>query len=110
MADTSTVQGQGNTNTAERQGTAQIASIEQSGTQGRTYTQAEVDKLLGGYVEQGEVNRLVVTKWPASLKGKRLMYQGHEQGKGWTKPCAEGQWCGTRGKSKRLEAVRIWIE
>ena len=45
-----------------------------------------------------------------SLKGKKLCYQGHVQGIGWDKVCSEGQWCGTRGKKKRLEAVRIWFE
>ena len=43
-------------------------------------------------------------------KGQKLLYQAHIQGIGWSGVCSEGQWCGTRGKGKRIEAVRIWIE
>ena len=75
MADTNTAQGQGNANTAEGQGTAQTASIEQSGMQERTYTQAEVDELLGGYVEQSEVNRLV----GEARRKTRSKFEGYDE-------------------------------
>lgn len=39
--------------------------------------------------------------------GKKLYYQGHVQGIGNTAVCSEGEYCGTRGQSKRLEALRI---
>lgn len=42
--------------------------------------------------------------------GVRVMVQPHVQGIGWTDPVGAGKWAGTRGKSKRLEAVRIWLE
>lgn len=42
--------------------------------------------------------------------GKKLKYQGHCQTYGNTKICSEGEFCGTRGESKRLEAIRIWFE
>lgn len=42
--------------------------------------------------------------------GKKLYYQGHCQTYGDTKICKEGEFCGTRGQSKRLEAIRMWFE
>ena len=70
------------------------------------------DPIIGttGQARRCEAIRLVVTKWPDSLKGRKLCYQGHVQGVGWDRVCSEGEWCGTRGQSKRLEAVRIWFE
>lgn len=70
------------------------------------------DPIIGttGQARRMEALRLVVTKWPDSLKGKRLRYQGHVEGIGWMDPVSEGQWCGTRGQRKRLECVRIWFE
>lgn len=41
--------------------------------------------------------------------GKKLQYQGHGQNYGDTKVCNEGEMCGTKGKSLRLEAIRIWL-
>lgn len=60
-----------------------------------------------GQARRMEAVRLTCTK---NSTGKALRYQGHVQGAGWGKVCSEGEWCGTRGKSKRLEAVRIWFE
>lgn len=73
---------------------------------------SQTDPIIGtvGQSRRMEALRLVVIKWPESLKGKKLCYQGHVQGIGWDKVCHEGEWCGTRGKKKRLEAVRIWFE
>ena len=62
-----------------------------------------------GEARRGEAIKLEVTKWPENLKGKKLYYQGHMQGIGWGSVCEEGQWCGTRGQARRLEAVKIWI-
>lgn len=41
--------------------------------------------------------------------GKILKYQGHIQDIGWGPVCVAGQRCGTKGQSKRLEAIRIWL-
>jgi len=73
---------------------------------------SSTDPIIGtvGQARRMEAIMLRVTKWPTALKDKRLMYQGHVQDAGWTKPCTEGQWCGTRGEGRRIEAVRIWIE
>lgn len=75
MADTNTAQGQGTTDTATEQGTTQTATIEPSGSKERTYTQAEVDELLGGYVEQSEVNRLV----GEARRKARSKYEGYDE-------------------------------
>lgn len=42
--------------------------------------------------------------------GKRLRVQAHVQDVGWMEPVGAGEWAGTRGKSKRLEATRMWFE
>lgn len=42
--------------------------------------------------------------------GKKLRYQGHVQNQGDTPICKENEFCGTRGRSLRLEAIRIWFE
>ena len=42
--------------------------------------------------------------------GKSLKVQAHVQDVGWQEPVGEGEWAGTRGKGKRLEAIRIWFE
>lgn len=67
------------------------------------------DPIIGtkGVSRRMEAIRLVQTK---PLKGRKLYYRGHVEGTGWTKVCHEGEWCGTRGKSKRLEAIQIWYE
>lgn len=70
-----TANGQG-TNTPDTEGTTQTAPIEPSGQQaGRTYTQAEVDELLGGFVEQSEVNRLV----GEARRKARQKYEGYDE-------------------------------
>lgn len=66
---------QDTTNTPNGEGTTQTGSADQSGTQERTYTQAEVDELLGGYVEQGEVNRLV----GEARRKARSKYDGYDE-------------------------------
>lgn len=39
-----------------------------------------------------------------------IEYQGHIEGYGWTNWVEEGNYCGTTGESKRLEAIRIRIK
>lgn len=72
-----TANAQGTTATAadNGQGTTQTATIEPSGSTERTYTQAEVDEMLGGYVEQAEVNRLV----GEARRKARSKYEGYEE-------------------------------
>lgn len=43
------------------------------------------------------------------LEGK-IKLQAHVQEYGWLDPVGEGQWCGIRGESKRLEALKIDTE
>lgn len=52
----------------------------------------------------------IAIKCVKNTTGKKLKYQGHRQTYGDTKVCSEGEYCGTRGESKRLEAIRIWFE
>jgi hypothetical protein len=75
MADENTRETEGTTGTPETEGTTQTAPAGQSGTQERTYTQAEVDELLGGYVEQSEVNRLV----GEARRKTRSKFEGYDE-------------------------------
>ena len=75
MANDNTANGQGTTTTPSGEGTAQTGAAAQSGAQERTYTQAEVDELLGGYVEQGEVNRLV----GEARRKARSKFEGYDE-------------------------------
>lgn len=70
------------------------------------------DPVMGSVGQSRRMEALMirVTSMPANLAGKSLRYQGHVQGVGWTKVCKAGEWCGTRGEGRRLEALRIWIE
>lgn len=77
------------------------------------------DPVMGtvGQSRRIEAFRLCVSKLER-FRGKKLCYQGHVQGLGWTKVCKAGylpdgslgEWCGTTGQGKRLEAIRIWLE
>lgn len=71
--DTATKQEKETPQVAE--GTTQTASAEPSGTQERTYTQAEVDAMMGGYVAQDEVNRLV----GKARREARSKYEGYDE-------------------------------
>ena len=75
MADEITQGTEGTTTTPETEGTTQTATAEQSGGQERTYTQAEVDEMLGGMVEQAEVNRLV----GEARRKARSKYEGYDE-------------------------------
>lgn len=74
MADTNTQMTEGTMNTPQGEGTTQTATAEPSGTE-RTYTQAEVDELMGGYVPQDEVNRLV----GKARREARSKYEGYDE-------------------------------
>lgn len=74
MADANTQGTEGTTTTPQGEGTTQTGAAAQSGTE-RTYTQAEVDELLGGYVEQSEVNRLV----GEARRKARSKFEGYEE-------------------------------
>lgn len=46
----------------------------------------------------------------AATKGKTLQYRAHIQGKGWLPWVSDGEWAGTRGEAKRLEAFQCrWV-
>lgn len=46
----------------------------------------------------------------AGVPDKKLYYEAHVQGIGWQGKKADGEVAGTTGQSKRIEAVRIWLE
>ena len=74
MADAITQETEGTTNTPQGEGTTQTGAAAQSGTE-RTYTQAEVDEMLGSMVEQSEVNRLV----GEARRKARSKYEGYDE-------------------------------
>lgn len=39
--------------------------------------------------------------------GKTLVYRAHLQGTGWTRWYTQGEYCGTRGESRRVEAIQL---
>lgn len=52
----------------------------------------------------------VVSNTNPNLQGKTLRYQAHIENDGWQDIRKDGEWAGTRGKSKRIEAIRMWFE
>jgi hypothetical protein len=70
------------------------------------------DPIIGtvGEGKRLEAVKVHVTKLPATLKSKKLWMQAHVEGIGWLEPVCGGSWCGTRGKSLRLEAIKMWFE
>lgn len=81
-----------------------IQAGEPSGTES-----SAIDPIIGTV---GEGRRLEAFKMEldGNKTGKKLRYMGHVEGSGWTKPVWEGEVCGTTGLSKRLEAIRIWLD
>lgn len=69
---------------------------------------SENDPIIGSVGESRRVEGLSI-RCLKNTTGLKLMYQGHCQGIGDTAVCSEGQFCGTRGESKRLEAFRMWL-
>lgn len=68
----------------------------------------EHDTILGTIGEslRLEAFRLHLTGVP----DKKLYYEAHVQGIGWQGIRKDGEMAGTTGQSKRIEAVRIWME
>ena len=68
----------------------------------------EHDTILGtiGKSLRLEAFRLYLTGVP----DKKLYYEAHVQGIGWQGVRKDGEMAGTTGQSKRIEAVKIWIE
>lgn len=68
----------------------------------------EPDTLIGtiGKSLRLEAFRLHLTGVP----DKKLYYEAHVQGIGWQGVRKDGEMAGTTGQSKRIEAVRIWME
>lgn len=66
------------------------------------------DTILGtiGKALRLEAFRLYLTGVP----DKKLYYEAHVQGIGWQGVRSNGDMAGTTGQSKRIEAVRIWVE
>lgn len=73
-----------------------------------------LEKFVYGSANAGirmEAIRFHVTKNdnPAT-RGKTLQYRAHIQGKGWLPWVSDGEWAGTRGEAKRLEAFQCrWV-
>ena len=68
----------------------------------------EPDTLIGtiGKSLRLEAFRLYLTGVP----DKKLYYEAHVQDIGWQGVRKDGEMAGTTGQSKRIEAVRIWVE
>ena len=68
----------------------------------------EPDTLIGtiGKSLRLEAFRLYLTGVP----DKKLYYEAHVQDIGWQGVRSNGEMAGTTGQSKRIEAVRIWVE
>ena len=77
--------------------------------QGSGTGSSDTDPIIGtvGKSKRLEALMLRCVENPA---GKRLRVQAHVQDVGWQEPVGEGEWAGTRGKGKRLEAIRVWFE
>ena len=78
-----------------------IGDVEYKGVQRGVY-----DPVMG---TTGESRRLegISIKCAANPTGKKLYYQTHVQDQGWQYWKGEGEFSGTRGKSLRVEAIRI---
>lgn len=67
------------------------------------------DPIIGTVGESKRIEGVTI-KCTKNTTGKKIKYQGHCQKYGDTKICSDGEFCGTKGESKRLEAIRIWFE
>ena len=79
---------------------------ERSGTES-----SDIDPIIGTVGESRRIEgiEIDVVDWPRELAGMWLYYQLHLQGIGWTDHVRAGEYCGTRGQSRRAEAIRMWI-
>lgn len=66
------------------------------------------DPIIGTTGESKRIEGISI-RCTKNTTGLRLLYQGHCQYYGDTTICKEGEFCGTRGQSLRLEAIRIWF-
>lgn len=73
---------------------------------------SDTDPIIGtvGKGQRLEALMLRVVSNTGPCKGKTLWYQAHVQDEGWQKAVKAGQWAGTRGRAKRLEAIRLWFQ
>ena len=73
---------------------------------------SDSDPIIGtvGKGQRLEAIMLRVVSNTGPCKGKALWYQAHVQDVGWQQPVKAGQWCGTRGQGRRLEALRMWFQ
>lgn len=83
-----------------------VRAGERSGTES-----SDIDPIIGTVGESRRIEGIEVdvVDWPRELAGMWLYYQLHLQGVGWTDPVRAGEYCGTRGESRRAEAVRMWV-
>lgn len=77
--------------------------------QGSGTGSSDTDPIIGTV---GRSKRLeaVMLRCVENPTGKSLKVQAHVEGVGWQEPVGEGEWAGTLGNGKRLEAVRMWFE
>lgn len=73
MADKTTQETEGTTDTPETEGTTQTAAAAQSGGTERTYTQAEMDAAVEGLFSQADVDGIVKER----LRKERAKYEGY---------------------------------
>ena len=73
---------------------------------------SDADPIIGtvGEGKRLEALMLRVVSNTGACKGKTLYLQAHVQDVGWQKAVKAGQWCGTRGQGRRLEALRMWFQ
>ena len=67
------------------------------------------DPLMGSVNEKRRIEAIRI-RCAKNPTGKKLKYQVHCQTYGWMDVASEGELTGTVGKSKRMEAIKIWFE
>lgn len=67
------------------------------------------DPIMGTVGEKLRLEGIII-ECTKNETGKELYYQAHVQDEGWQDPVTEGMLAGSRGKSKRIEAIRIWMQ
>ena len=77
--------------------------------QGSGTSSSDTDPIIGT-TGRGKRLEAIMLRCVENGTGKKLRVQAHVQDEGWLEPVGEGEWAGTRGKGRRLEAVRMWFE
>ena len=72
------------------------------------YTSNKTFNGISGTVDTSEWYADWTAAKPAG--GQHIVYQVHVQGLGWMEPVRDGDVAGTVGLSKRVEAIKIWLE